>query len=158
MSNRRNFAEKIVSFGLAVSVLCILTGAAHSQSQNQQPKPSGSAGSASSPGFSIESEMLTYRALESNSDAIACEIAYLLAGQRLTRESWKISNDSTGKRCENPGSDPGQKVIILPFDSNVVSNFAIWRSDMATIAEMLDRSSKVCSASGQPVSQPQPYE
>jgi hypothetical protein len=158
MSNRRNFAEKIVSLGLAVSVLCILTGAAHSQSQNQQPKPSGSAGSASSPGFSIESEMLTYRALESNSDAIACEIAYLLAGQRLTRESWKMSSESTGKRCDNPGSDPGQKVVILPFDSNVVSDFAIWRSDMATIAEMLDRSSKVCSASGQPVSQPQSSE
>jgi hypothetical protein len=158
MSTLRDLVEKIVSFGLVVAVSCLLSGAAHSQSRNAQSNASGSAAPTTSPGFSIESEMLTYRALESNSDAIACEIAYLLAGQRLTRESWKVSKDSPGQRCENPGSDPAQKVIILPFDSNVVSDFAVWRSDMETIAEMLDRSSKVCSASGEPVSQSQQSE
>src|ERR1035438_9953407 len=47
----------------------------------QAPKPAASTSNTAS-GFSIETEMLTYRALEPNGEAIACDIAAYLYGTK----------------------------------------------------------------------------
>ncbi len=130
---------------LVALTLCFAPGAPRLLAQSSPAKPSAQP---SGPGFSIESEMLTYRALESNSDAIACEVAALISGK-----SWHFSSKSPGGRCDITGVDASQRVVILPFDSNVVSEFAMWRSDMQTMAEILDRAKGTCGSSGKPAQQ-----
>ncbi|MGH9599047.1 MAG: hypothetical protein ACRD27_04240, partial [Terracidiphilus sp.] len=84
--------------------------------------------------------MLTYRALESNSDAIACEVASLLAGIPV-----HFTTHDSASRCDVAVDRPGVKVVILPLGSTAVSDFAAWRSDMQTMAEMVAQSASACS-------------
>lgn len=135
-------AGSIILSGASL-VLCFTSGAPGAFAQISSARPSSAQPSSSAPGFSIESEMLTYRALESNSDAVACEVAALLSGQ-----SAHFSSQSPGARCDIAGVDATQKIVILPFASNIVSEFAMWRSDMQTMAEMLDRTKGACETSG----------
>jgi len=94
-------------------------------------------------GFSIETEMLTYRALESNGEAIACDVAAYLYN---TKPDFK--DLPNGAIC-NVGSSTGPArigVVVLPFDHAVFSDFQIWRSDMQTMAEFQARGANACSA------------
>ena len=103
-----------------------------------------SAAKSSSPasGFSIETEVLTYRALESNGEAIACDVAAYLYG---TKPDFK--DLPTGAIC-NVGSSTSSQigVVILPFDHTVFNDFMIWRSDMQTMAEFEARGANACAA------------
>src|ERR1019366_7131629 len=93
-------------------------------------KPSGPTSNSAS-GFSIETEMLTYRALESNGEAIACDVAAYLYG---TKPDFK--NLPNGAICNVGSSGPSSiGVVVLPFDRTVFNDFIIWRSDMQTMAE-----------------------
>src|SRR5450432_2043657 len=86
---------------------------------------------ASASGFSIETEMLTYRALESNGEAIACDVAAYLYGSKTD-----FKNLPTGAICNVGTNGPSNiGVIILPFDRSAFADFQIWRSDMQTMAE-----------------------
>src|ERR1035441_5891397 len=85
------------------------------------PPPSNTAA-----GFSIETEMLTYRALESNGEAIACDVAAYLYGTKPDFKSLP-----SGSTC-NVGPHAGTSrvgVVVLPFDHVVFNDFVIWRSD-----------------------------
>jgi hypothetical protein len=135
--------------GLALLVLLVLAGASVGPvgllAQSASAKPAaadGSSGSSAS-GFSIETEMLTYRALESNSEAIACEVAAFLHG---TTANFK--NPPAGAVCNVAGSGAGagSSVIVLPFDRSVYADFQIWRSDMQTMAEFEERGAGACAA------------
>ena len=97
----------IILFGASL-VLCFTSGAPRLFAQSSPSKPSNAEPLSSTPGFSIETEMLTYRALESNSDAVACEVAALLSGQ-----SAHFSSQSPGGRCDITGVGATQKVVIL---------------------------------------------
>lgn len=84
-------------------------------------KQDGSKGSASGadkesggPGFSIESEMLTYTALERNSEAVAKDVAPLVSGNN-------------------------QGVVIVPSTSKVLADFELWRADMAAMYSFIER-------------------
>jgi hypothetical protein len=92
------------------------------------------AGDPSSPGFSIETEMLTYSALESNSEAIACDIAAY-----LNNTSVNFTSPPAGSVCNINAGATTATVVILPFDRNEFSDFEIWRSDMVTISQLRDR-------------------
>ena len=94
-------------------------------------------------GFSIESEMLTYRALESNSEAVACDIAaYLNDG------SADFTNPPAGTVCTvNAGANNKASVIIVPFDRNTFDDFHLWRADMETMNELRTRAATYCPAS-----------
>jgi len=116
----------------------------HAQTAAPAPtaKPAATAINTAS-GFSIETEMLTYRALESNGEAIACDVASYLYG---TRTDFK--NLPTGAIC-NVGSSSGPSsigVVVLPFDRSVFADFQIWRSDMQTMAEFEQRGASACNA------------
>jgi hypothetical protein len=97
---------------------------------------------ASSSGFSIETEMLTYRALESNGEAIACDVAGYLYNTKADFKSLP-----TGSICNVGTSAPANVgVIVLPFDRSAFADFQIWRSDMQTMAEFEARSPSACTA------------
>jgi hypothetical protein len=92
-------------------------------------------------GFSIETEMLTYRALESNGEAIACDVAAYLYG---TKPDFK--DLPHGAICNVGGGPTNIGVIVLPFDRSVFADFQIWRSDMQTMAEFEQRGANACEA------------
>src|ERR1039457_6278865 len=98
-------------------------------------------------GFSIETEMLTYRALESNGEAIACDVAAYLYGTKPDFKSLP-----SGAIC-NVGATAGSSnigVVVLPFDHTVFNDFGIWRSDMQTMAEFQARGVNACEAKPAP--------
>jgi hypothetical protein len=106
--------------------------------QTAAPAKPPSSGTAS--GFSIETEMLTYRALESNGEAIACDVAAYLYG---TQPDFK--NLPNGAICNVGSGGPSNiGVVVLPFDRTVFSDFMIWRSDMQTMAEFQARGVNAC--------------
>jgi hypothetical protein len=90
--------------------------------------------------------MLTYRALESNGEAIACDVAAYLYG---TKPEFK--DLPTGSICNVGSNSPSNiGVVVLPFDHNVFSDFQIWRSDMQTMAEFEARGANACAAKPAP--------
>ena len=118
----------------------------YSRQQSSSPAaPQAGASQASSPtptsgaGFSIETEMFTYWAEEENSDVIACDIARYL-GRGTAREG------ETKPTCAvHPHPGPATGIVIVSSDSTVISNFQIWRSDMATMNDLATRAAKVCT-------------
>jgi hypothetical protein len=113
---------------------CLLVlGSAHAQSPAAKAKADTS-GEPSS--FSIESEMLTYRALETNSEAVACDVAAFLYGSSLN------PSDPADSFCDLRGGSKQSKVILLPFDQSTFANFQIWRGDMATMQRLQDKARK----------------
>jgi len=100
-----------------------------------QSAPAKAPAASSSPGdFSIETEMLTYSALESNSEAVACDVAAY-----LNKTSANFTNPPFGTVCSVNAGATSAKVLIYPFDRTEFNDFQIWRADMATMAQMRDR-------------------
>ena len=145
-----------VTFGI---LLFALNGASlhlEAQSTAAGAKPAAATTNTAS-GFSIETEMLTYRSLESNGEAIACDVAAYLYG---TKPDFK--DLPTGAIC-NVGSGGGANigVVVLPFDRSAFADFQIWRDDMETMAEFEQRAGNACAtkeAAGAPGSSPPPPE
>jgi hypothetical protein len=107
---------------------------------SQTAKPAAAQTPTGNEGFAIESEMLTYRALQTNSETVGCDIAAYLYGQPVT-----FSGNGEAERCNvaAPSANaPG--VIILPFDQSVVNAFQLWRANMSIMAELKLRTSKYC--------------
>src|ERR1017187_7405341 len=130
--------------------LFAFTGASlglHAQTAAPAKPPSSNTAS----GFSIETEMLTYRALESNGEAVACDVAAYLYG---TKPDFK--NLPNGAICNVGSSGPSSiGVVVLPFDRTVFNDFIIWRSDMQTMAEFQARGVNGCEVA-KPVAEAPP--
>jgi hypothetical protein len=87
--------------------------------------------------------MLTYRALESDSEAVACDIAAYLNGGAAD-----FKNPPAGEVCTvNGGADSKASVVIVPFDRSVFGDFHLWRADMQTMNELRKRAATYCPAS-----------
>jgi hypothetical protein len=87
-------------------------------------------------GFSIESEMFTYSAMDAESAMVACNIAQKLG--------------ATDRKCapkEAITEAPG--VVIISSDSSALSDFQLWRSDMSTMEILTQRASHYCPKQGQ---------
>jgi hypothetical protein len=96
-----------------------------------QAQAAGKGGGDSPPagvGFSIESEMLTYRALESNSEAIACDVTAFLNGT-----SANFTSPPPGTVCDVKAGSHNVSIVLLPFDKSTFADFQLWRADMATM-------------------------
>ncbi|HEY4379135.1 MAG TPA: hypothetical protein VGN01_02250 [Acidobacteriaceae bacterium] len=127
------------SFSCSLVLLSAVGASLGSASLNAQSaaKPAGS-----SSGFSIETEMLTYRALESNGEAIACDVAAYLYGAKT--DFRKMPGGAVCNVGSNSSSSVG--VVVLPFDRSAFADFQIWRSDMQTMAEFEVRGANACAA------------
>jgi hypothetical protein len=91
-------------------------------------------------GFSIETEMLTYKSLEANSEAIACDIARRLYGGELGPASGSVP-------CTvQSGSSSKFGVVIVSSSNDVAASFQLWRADMASMNALELRGSKLCTA------------
>lgn len=111
----------LVALWVAMTACC-------AQGQSNIAKPNASAGSSS---FSIETEMLTYRALESNSEAIACDVASVLSGAKPD-----FNHPADGAACAPPANGQDTTIVLLPFEKSELEDFAEWRATMAELAEL----------------------
>lgn len=90
----------------------------------------------------METEIFAYRALQSDSEAIACDIAGFLKGQRT-------KPDDKGS-CDPTPDGTGQNLIIVSSTTTVPTNFQVWRANMAIANELLDLAKQQgCPASGE---------
>jgi len=138
-----------VSISVAMAAICVLacipyrSGCAQGRSSETSSTDLSSADSSQrhgALGFSIESEMLTYRALESNSEAVGCDVAAYLSGVPVD-----FGTRQPGSRCEtSSGAGGRQSVIVAPFNSSAFEDFRLWRAEMALMRELHDRAASLC--------------
>lgn len=102
--------------------------------QSAPAKAGATSASPSGGDFSIETEMLTYSALESNSEAVACDVAAY-----VNKTSANFSSPPAGTVCSVNAGTAAATVLILPFDRNEFSDFQIWRADMAAMSQLRTR-------------------
>ncbi len=134
-----------------VAPLTLLVCVVSSPGQNASKSGSSSSGSQSSSGqeeisnsvnFSIETEMFTYRAVEQNSEVIACDIArYLSQGE--------LADAGAGAHAPCAVANPARSapgVILISSSSPLLSNFQLWRADIATMSGLEGRANTVCVA------------
>jgi hypothetical protein len=110
-----------------------------SPSQSQAPSKNGSSAATSPVDFAIETEMLTYRAVESNSEAIACDVAGFLNGAPAN-----FAGANANVPCDVKPSGRKVTVVLLPYDNNQLVNFQLWRSDMATMDRLQRKAAREC--------------
>jgi hypothetical protein len=86
--------------------------------------------------------MFTYRAVEQNSEAIACDIARYLYGGAV-QDAPKGSHAPC--LVNNQGQAP-QGIVLVSGGSTLVMDFQIWRADMAAMESLRARAAAVCVA------------
>ena len=96
-------------------------------------------GSSGTVGFSIEAEMLTYRALERDSAVAACDIGSYLYGAA----SDQAQKGASPCRLRTAPRTPTGVVVIAP-GSTLLADFQLWRADMATMKALEDRARDYC--------------
>jgi len=118
--------------------MVLVVSSSAGQAQGVVPK---TAGSGEGPGFAIESEMLTYRAVETNSLAVACDLAAYLYNVQPA-----IEKKEAGSTCRVGPSARQESIgiVVLPFDQTVADAFQLWRADMVIMKKLIERSSTVC--------------
>jgi hypothetical protein len=100
----------------------------------------GAGGGSNGPGFSIETEMFTYQAVEANAKVIACNIAQYLYGGTVT--SPPAGSNVPCTVANTSGTAPG--IILVSADTTLLSNFQLWRADMAMMNTLEQRADQVC--------------
>jgi hypothetical protein len=104
---------------------------------SQQNAPQGNTGAQQNkPGFAIESEMLTYSAMDSSGTAVACGVARNLG--------------AADEKCAPRGTmsnSPG--VVIVTGDSSAVTDFQLWRTDISAMDILTRRANRYCPQQSQ---------
>ena len=118
----------------AFAVLLTVGSIASGQTQSAAAKSSASQAA----GFSIETEMLTYRALESNSQAIACDVAAVISG---VKPDFKAPAEGAG--CAAPPNLGTTTIVLLPFEKGELEDFAAWAAAMAELGELQDKAASL---------------
>jgi hypothetical protein len=94
-------------------------------------------------GFSIESEMMTYKSVQANSEAIACDIARYLYGTEVG------SALASGPCTIQSRANVSFGVVIVSPSSSIFSDVQAWRVDMATMHVLEQRAEKFCATEPQ---------
>jgi hypothetical protein len=135
--------DLIVKLTLILSIVALNAGRSWAQAATGgagASKSSSDTGSSSALGFSIESEMLSYRALESNSQAVACDVAAYLSGGAA-----RIDITHREEVCTITGEGPTKEgLVVLPFITTQLDDFRLWRAEMQIMAELRSRSEAFC--------------
>lgn len=118
-------------------VLGLWIGFIHSSwAQSSSSGSSGSNSSPKTPGFAIESEMMTYAAMDSEGQAVACGVARNLG--------------AVDERCAPRGiSEPAGGVMVVSAPSSALAEFQIWRTDLSTMVMLTARAEHYCPKNGQ---------
>ena len=135
---------------LATLGLCSAPTLAQSSDSSGNSSSSGSPSSSgqsakngnSRPPISIETEMFTYKAVEHNSAVIACDTAQYLYQGALTDAP--AGSPAPCTIANSSASRPG--IVLVSSGSTLLSDFQIWRSDMATMQSLVARANSTCVA------------
>ena len=109
----------------------VLVSACISWAQSTTAKPTATPAPSSTTGFAIESEMLTYTAMDSQAQAVACGIA-----RNVGAADEKCSPRST--------SGPGTGIVVVASPSSAMSEFQLWRADISSMKMLTQRASHYC--------------
>lgn len=145
-------------FALTIAILALRAacfGQAPPAAGGTSPGAAGPAAGGAAGGFSIEAEILAYKALESDSEAIACEVAGLLS----TSEGTQFKDPATFKPPCNLSrryGDHGPGVLIVSSATTVLANYQLWRVNMVIVSELLEQAKGVCQAKAEKPKKAQP--
>ena len=115
---------------VVLAAVCLCSSQAQSGGSKAAPPPSDS--SASKPGFAIESEMMTYSAMDAAAHELACGIARNLG--------------AADERCTPRGmSGPAGGVVVVSEPSSALSQFQLWRTDISTMTMLTLRANPYCA-------------
>ena len=109
-------------------------GSAQSSKGSSSSTPPEANASASNPeGFAIESEMLTYTAMDSEATALSCGIGRNVGAADSGCNAQAISGPPVG-------------VVVVAGDSSAISEFQLWRTDISTMDMLTLRANHYCAA------------
>ena len=109
-------------------------GSGSSSSSTTPSSGSGDASAANPEGFAIESEMLTYTAMDSEATALTCGIGHSLGTADASCNAQAINGPPVG-------------VVVVSGDSNALSEFQLWRTDISTMDMLTLRADHYCAPS-----------
>ncbi len=102
--------------------------------QSTTAKPAATPAPSSATGFAIESEMLTYTAMDSQAQAVACGIARNVG--------------AADEKCSpRAPSGPGTGIVVVASPSSAMSEFQLWRADISSMKMLTQRASHYCPQS-----------
>ncbi len=108
----------VVVFTSVVAMGAAALGQSASTTPGQSNNAPGSGASAQNPtGFAIESEMLTYSAMDSEGTAVACGIAKNVGAADAGCNRQTVSGPPVG-------------VVVVSGGSSALSEFQLWRTDI----------------------------
>ena len=94
--------------------------------------PGGNASTANPEGFAIESEMVTYTAMDSEATALSCGIGRNVGAADSGCNPQAITGPPVG-------------VVVIAGDSSALSEFQLWRTDVSTMDMLTLRANHYCA-------------
>lgn len=137
MSTLLRFFGPMRSPVVALCAVLTLGAAAFGQKKSGPPStPPQSGATAENPtGFAIESEMLTYTAMDSEGTALACGIGRNVGAADAGCNPQVINGPPVG-------------VVVVTADSSALSEFQLWRTDISTMDMLTVRANHYCPQGG----------
>jgi len=105
-----------------------------SKGSGSSAPPQGDASASNPEGFAIESEMLTYTAMDSEATALSCGIGKNVGAADSGCNAQAISGPPVG-------------VVVVAGDSSALSEFQLWRTDISTMDMLTLRANHYCAPS-----------
>jgi len=124
----------VAGCGLAMALAEAAGYAAPAETSNQPgQQPAAQASNNGMPGnngFAIESEMLTYSAMDADGSAVACNVARNLG--------------AADDKCAPRGMNNALGVVLVSGDSSALAEFQLWRGDISTMDILTRRANQYC--------------
>ena len=120
-----------------VVTLAVAFGCAEAAAETQAAGQENANAQSAKPGFAIESEMLTYSAMDAEGGAVACVVARNLGA----------ADDKCAPRRGTMSNSPG--VVIVSGGSSAVAEFQLWRADISTMDILTRRADRYCPQQSQ---------
>ena len=127
-SARSSTSRQLAVASLAAFSLAFVCSS-HAQSTTAKP---ASPPTPSSPGFAIESEMMTYTAMDAEAQALACGITRNVG----------VTDD----KCTPRGmSGPVGGIVVVSSPSSALAEFQLWRADISNMSMLTSRATPFCA-------------
>ena len=121
--------------GVVIALNIAAGSAAFAQSPSQTPAAPSGAAAQSEKSFAIESEMLTYSAMDADGNAVACNVARRLG--------------AADDKCAPKGMSNSPGVVLVAGDSSALAEFQLWRGDISTMDILTARANRYCPQQSQ---------
>jgi hypothetical protein len=148
--------------GFLVSILLFVSSAVFPQSTPSTsppastPPPAAAAPAAAAPSpssFSIEGDIFAYKALEAQSEAIACDVAASLhpTGSVGIPQAPNFQFPSgAGTACNGTAKTYASKVLMVSSTGATMANYQIWRMNMLLMKKLIERANSISTAAAPP--------